>query len=127
MSNLPNLVANTCAGFSDSAQHLYLALIDKYEGWTKPEGELRAFIEADHYETYVGNFLTTVFDGMVNQLGYKPGPHIQQLAQFFADRYRHNYIGKEKAEWTSQSIANFAAQHPLWLVIMQHQTTAIAA
>lgn len=93
-SNLPNLVRNTCDGFTDGGQKLYLDLLDRYQGWSDRLGEQRAFFEADRFERLVGKTLSHILgnwpiclEGRDASSDWK-----RSVGHFFADRWKNNFM-----------------------------------
>lgn len=98
--NLPNLVANTLDGFEEGAQHLYLALLDRYQGWSDREGELRAFRGACHYSDGAGGIFEHILD---RGPGVPPdGPWKGELKKFMADRWLHNFASPITTKGTNE-------------------------
>lgn len=92
MSNLPTLQQNTLHGFSETAQSLYLTLLDKFQGWNSPSGEMAAFIAADHYERKCGDVLDHILRNA--PVWNLPADVMSELSKFFAERWRHNFMGE---------------------------------
>ena len=98
MSNMTVLQQNTLAGLSETAGMLYLALVDKYQGHRAGPGERRAFMEAAKYDERTGNVIDYILTNCpLDHWADTPRPLPQrartELSSFFAERWRHNFIG----------------------------------
>lgn len=92
--NLPIIVRNTMDGLGEGAQHLYLAMLDRYQGWNDRRGELAAFLIADDYQNRLGDVIDHILDNgrfqfpaVVENRDWKA-----DLRRFFSERYRHNFL-----------------------------------
>lgn len=90
MSNYSVLQQNTLAGLSDGAGKLYLDLCDRYQAHKSDASERRAFLEASRYDERVGGVIDHILRNY--PCGDLPSETITSLSQFFADRYRHNFM-----------------------------------
>lgn len=87
--NLPLLVRNTCDGLTEGGQKLYLDLLDRFQGWSKPEGERQAFALANRYDAEASSVLDHIF---ANAALFQRGPHICELKRFIAERWKNNFM-----------------------------------
>jgi len=91
-SNYSPLMQNTLDGFSEGAGHLYLKLLEKYQG-----DERKAFFEADRYERSVGRMASALMAKAL-EIGTEQGivgtnPNaMSDLEKFLADRWRNNFM-----------------------------------
>lgn len=97
-SNLPVGVQNTLLGFSDMGQHVYLLLMDKYNGWGSKENELKAFWAADRAERLAGDTFEKIINHMCTMPEYQKiaTSSIEEakeaLALFMAKRHINNFL-----------------------------------
>lgn len=90
MSNYSILQQNTLAGLSEMAGHLYLKLIDQFEGHKSPDNERRAFLAACRFEEGCGETLDYTLRHA--PLANMDDGTLSTLSAFFAERWRHNFM-----------------------------------
>lgn len=84
MSNYSILQKNTLDGFSESAGILYLKMLDVFQ-----QNERKSFLVACRYEDKCAGVLDYIMRNMPNA----PDAETRQsLSQFFAKRWRHNFM-----------------------------------
>ena len=95
MSNYSILMQNTLDGLSETAGALYCKLLDAFEAHKSPNNERRAFLAADRYDRQCGEVLDYIIrNNPANHVGDET---LTALAHFFAERWRHNFMGEQHA------------------------------
>lgn len=89
MSNHSILVQNTLDGFSEASQHLYLTLLDAYQGHSNTTNELKALKATCRYEDNIGNTLSYILSNGPLSLDSKTK---KELLKYFSERWKNNFI-----------------------------------
>ena len=84
--NYSTLERNTLHGLSEPAGHLYLKLLDKYQGSNR-SGEKRAFLEACRYDEQVGRVTAKMLQGAPH---FADAETRSEVGRYLAERWMHN-------------------------------------
>jgi len=90
MSNYSTLTENTLMGLSEMAGILYLKLLDAYQGHSSAANERKAFYAACHFDNNAGDVLDYILRN--NPVHNLPEKIISELSEFFAARWRNNFM-----------------------------------
>jgi hypothetical protein len=94
MNNYSILQQNALDGFSETAQILYIKLLDVFEAHSSKKNERRAFLAASYYEDRGGGVIDYILGNYKFCVNGKDidAKTKTELKMFFSERYRHNIM-----------------------------------